>query len=152
MVDHKLYIVGEVIPGLEGSQFTFLGMPIQVPSDLTSSKLSFMAALERMLQAIDNVPVSQSQKLRLFKQGLCPRLLWPFTLHSFPIHLLRINYTTTGNLLSQEIVTSCLFCQSFLTFLPPKRGGLGLPSRISLYKKQQASKQVQLTVADPGFE
>ena len=38
-----------------------------------------------------------------------------------------------------------------ILFLPKKRGGLALPSLVTLYKKQQSSRMVQLfTSEDPG--
>ena len=97
-----------------------------------------------MLQAIDSAPLTCHQKLRLNKQGVCPWLTWPLHVEEFSISFV--------HKMIQPIVTRFLKRWSGLArpanpallFLPVRRGGLGLPSLVTLYKKQQVSRYTQL--------
>ena len=44
-----------------------------------------------MLNAVDQSPVTRRQKLKLYKQGVCPRLNWLLTIEEFPISLIERN-------------------------------------------------------------
>jgi len=56
-----------------------------------------------------------------------------------------------GNQIFEEVGWVAQPSNTTILFLPKKRGGLALPSLVSLYKKQQSSIMVQLfTSDDPG--
>ena len=145
-----LSIGGEYIQPVGDTPFKFLGMHIRIPPDPAAARSSLKSSLESMLQAIDAVPVIRSQRLRLYKQGVCPCLMWPFLVERFPISLFKkviqplvTRYLKKWSGLMRSANTSLLF-------LSPRKGGLGLPSVTTMYKKQQVSRQVQLqTSRDP---
>ena len=84
-MDPSLSIAGEVIPLLEDDSFRFLGMPVRVYSNNQTARTSMKESLKSMLEAVDQVPVTRQQKLRLFKQGICPRLSWLLMVEEFSI-------------------------------------------------------------------
>ena len=150
-VDPGLSIAGEAIPSVDDNSFKFLGMPVRVHNDNTTAKFSLKENLQRMLEVVDQAPVTRQQKLRLFKQGICPRLSWPLLMEDFSITWLERDL--------QPVVTKYLKKWSGLArssntavlFLPSKWGGLALPSVVNMYKKHQSSRMAQLfTSGDPG--
>ena len=83
--DPKLSLADESIPSVGFQPFKFLGMPVKITRNITEAKLSLKKFLERMLVVVEKAPVTRHQKLRLFKQGVCPRLTWPFLVENLPI-------------------------------------------------------------------
>ena len=83
--DPHLCIDGECIQPIGESNFKFLGMLIHVPPNPAAAKISLQVSLETMLKAIDSSPVTSHQKLRLYRQGVCPRLTWSLQIEEFPI-------------------------------------------------------------------
>ena len=76
-VSPTLSISGRVIPPAEDGAFKFLGMLVRVHSSNDDARSALRGSLLQMLTAIDKTPLTHQQKLRLFKQGDCPRLSWP---------------------------------------------------------------------------
>ena len=68
----KLHLGGQDIPFIADNTIKFLGGPIRVPR--TSKYLE--EKLERLLQRVEDIPVTSKQKLLLYKAGICPRLNW----------------------------------------------------------------------------
>ena len=126
-------------------------MHIRVPLDSAAPTSSLKQSLEEMLKAIDAVPVTRNQKLRLYKQGMCPRLTWPLLVNTFPVTFLKkviqpliTRYLKKWSGLTRSANTSLLF-------LSPRRSGLGLPSAMTIYKKQQVCYHIQLqSSSDPA--
>ena len=142
-MDPQLSVDGEVIPSVCDSHFKFLGMPIKVPPNPLAVRNSLKSSTVSMLGAVDSAPVTCHQKLRLYKQGICPRPTWPFLIEEIPVSYIEreLQPLVTGHLkkwcgLAHPANTSLLY-------LPTKRGGMGLPSLTGLYKKQKASCQAQ---------
>ena len=81
-----LSIGGESIQHIGDSPFKFLGMLIRVPPNPSVAKNALKLSVESMLEAIDRVPVTIHQKLRLYKQGMCPRLSWAFLVEDFLLY------------------------------------------------------------------
>ena len=97
-----------------------------------------------MLLAVYKVQVIRSQRLRLYRQGIYPRLTRPLLINSFPIVFFEKEIQPSVTHFLKKCVEFAKQANPALLFLPTKKGGLGLPSVISIYKKQQASKMVQL--------
>ena len=70
----NLSIGGERVSPVEDDSFKFLGMPVRVYSNNITAKTSLQENVQRMLGLIDDAPLTRQQKLRLFKQGVSPRL------------------------------------------------------------------------------
>ena len=140
----SLCINGEKIPPAEPESFKFLGMPVRVYTNNDMARSSLLDTLHRYLAAIDDTPLTRQQKLRLFKFGVCPRLSWPLLVEVFPISWLEreLQPLATRALKKWSGLTSS--SNTSILFLPAKKGGLALPSLVSLYKKLQATKMVQL--------
>jgi len=63
LIDPQLLIDGETIPFIGNNSIKFLGMRIQVPHNTTTTKETLMTNLNRMLQAVDQCPLTSHQKL-----------------------------------------------------------------------------------------
>ena len=142
--DPLLRIDGECIQPIGESNFKFLGMLIHVPPNPAAAKISLQVSLETMLKAIDSSPVTSHQKLRLYRQGVSPRLTWSLQVEEFPISFFEKVLQPRVTRFLKKWSGLARSANPALLFLPPRRGGLGLPSLTALYKKQQVSRHMQL--------
>ena len=150
-VSPTLSISGRVIPPAEDGAFKFLGMLVRVHSSNDDARSALRGSLLQMLTAIDKTPLTRQQKLRLFKQGVCPRLSWPLLVEDFPVTWLERVLQPLATKALKEWAGLARHSNTSILFLPAKRGGLALPSLVRQHKKLQASKMVQLiTSHDPG--
>ena len=100
---------------------------------------------------IDATPLTRHQKLHLFRYGVCPRLSWPLTVEDLPITWLQRELQPLATKTLKKWTGMAGSSNTSILFLPAKRGGLALPSLVSLYKTMQATRYVQLvTSSDPG--
>ena len=147
----NLTIGGERIPVAEDEAFKFLGMPVRLYTSNITARSSLQGTLSKMLTAIDETSLSRQQKLRLFKQGICPRLSWPLLVEDFPITWLERELQPLATKALKKWAGLTKSSNTSILFLPAKKGGLALPSLVSLHKRMQALKMVQLfTSRDPG--
>ena len=80
-VNPNLTLGGEAIPEFDGSW----GMSVWLHINNSTAKTTLVDDLKRMLEAVDKAPVTRQQKLRLYKQGICPRVSWPLLVEEFPV-------------------------------------------------------------------
>ncbi len=144
MIDPKLSINEDSIPPVGDQPIKFLGMTVQVPRDAAGARSALKESLERMLTAVDKAAVSRNQKLRLFKQGICPRLSWHFLVADIPITWFEKEAQPLATRYLKKWAGLARSANTVILFLPAKKGGLGLPSITNLYRKQHLSKQTQL--------
>jgi len=81
--DPCLSLGGQAIPyNIGTSPIKFLGYTIQVPlaTDILRNKL-----LKKMLQQVDEIPVTRHQKLFLYRAAICPRLNWDLAVNDLPL-------------------------------------------------------------------
>ena len=132
-----LSIGGENMQPVGSSAFKFLEMKIRVPPDPADARSSLRESLEAMLRIIDAVPVTRNQKLRLYKQGVCPRLTWPLLVESFPVSFFQkiINPLVTRFLKKWSGLTRS--SNTSLLFFSPRKGGLGLPSVMTISRSSK---------------
>ena len=155
-VNHSLSIGSERIPIAEDESLKFLGMPVRIYSCQCASyngsaRSSLQDTLQRMLTFIDETPVTRQQKLRLFKHGVCPRLSWPLLIEDFTITWLERELQPLATKALKKWAGLARSSNTSILFLPARKGGLAIPSMVSMYKKLQATKMVQLfTSSDPG--
>ena len=146
-----LSIGGESIPPVKDDTFKFLGMPVRVCKNNDTAKASLQENLQRMLTLIDEAPLTRQQKLRLFKHGVCPRLSWSLLVEDLSITWLERELQPLATKALKRWAGLARSSNTSILFLPEKRGGLALPSLVSLYKRQQATRMVQLfTSGDKG--
>ena len=99
-----------------------------------------------MLSAIDEMPLKPQQKLRLFRLGVCPRLSWPLLIEEFPITWLERELQPLATWAGLPRPSNTV-----VIFLPEKKGGFAPPSLVTLYKRMQTTRMIQLlTSHDPG--
>ena len=137
-----LSIGGEVIQHVGDSSFQFLGMHIRVPPNPAAARDALKQSVVSMLKAINGVLVTLHQKLQLYRQGMCPRLMWTFLVEVFPISFFRNVIQPLATHFLKKWSGLARSANPSLLFLSHRQGGLGLPILTPLYKKQQASLQV----------
>jgi len=148
--DPCLSLGGQAISYIGTSPIKFLGYTIQVPlaTDIIRNKL--LDKLKKMLQQVDEIPVTRHQKLLLYRAAICPRLNWDLAVNDLPLSWVTnkleaeaTKYLKKWSGLAKPADTSQLY-------LPKPHGGLGLPAISLLFKKQQISQACQiLTSHDP---
>ena len=108
----------------------------QVPKKYPEEKL------ERLLQRVEDIPVTSKQKLLLYKAGICPCLNWDLGLLQLPISWFESTLEARATHshkkwsgLARSADPSCLY-------LPRAEGGLQLPPLSLLYKNSRFCKLV----------
>ena len=147
----ELSIGGQTIPPVEEGSFKFLGMPVRVSRRNNTARVSIKDNLRRMMGAIDEAPLTRQQKLCLFKYGVCPRLAWPLSLEDLSTTWLERELQPLATRALKKWAGLSRSSNTSILFLPGKKGGLALPSLLSLHRKMQVTRFVQLcTSSDPG--
>ena len=103
-----------------------------------------------LLEKVDKILLSAWQKLLLFKLAICPRLTCDLSVNHFPVSWLEstlqpiaTTFLKRRSGLAKSADTGCLF-------LSKEKGGLHLPSLVTLYKKLQVAKAAAYTCSrDP---
>ena len=150
--DPQLMLAGQTLPFMGNQTIKLLGLPIRIPRDPTIAKVNLKESLDRMLKLVDPCPVTQKQKLKLYKLGICPRLNWPLTIHDFPLTWIEKQPEATATRYLKKWAGLDKPANPNLLYLPKESGGLNLPSLSSLYKQLQVSRQCQLlTSSDTCF-
>jgi len=111
---------------------------------------NLVSKLSVLLEKVDKTLLSAQQKLLLFKLAICPRLTWDLSVNHFPVSWLEstlqpiaTKFLKRWSGLAKSADTGCLF-------LPKEKGGLELPSLVTLYKKLQVAKAAAYTYSrDP---
>ena len=146
-----LSIGNQTIPAVEDDTFKFLGMPVRVSRNNKVARSSIKNDLTRMLNTIDTTPLTRQQKLLLFKSGVCPRLTWPLTVEVLPLSWVERELEPLATRYLKKWTGLTRSSNTSILFLPTRSGGLALPSLVSLYRKAQSTRMVQLmTSRDAG--
>ena len=72
--DPKLTLCGQDIPFIGNTTFRFLGAPVSVHNIHEKVRSDIVTKLESMLSQVDATLVTCRQKLRLYRDAICPRL------------------------------------------------------------------------------
>ena len=81
-IDPMLSLDNQLIP-FASDGIKFLGLQIDVPVDKSLSCKTLVMRLNNMLSKVDVCPLTRKQKLLVYKVGVCPRLVWLFTIAPF---------------------------------------------------------------------
>ena len=81
----QLSLCSEEIPYLENDATLFLGMPVTSIMPTTGHQEFLSAKLLDLLNRVDSSPITTKQKIRLYKDWVCPRLSWGFRVLELPI-------------------------------------------------------------------
>lgn len=149
-IDPRLTLSGQRLPFLGDNTIKFLGLPIQIPQDQSSSRAHVKNLLHKLLTLVDACSVTRKQKLKLYKLGICPRLNWPLTIFTFPSSWVERELEATATRFLKKWSGLAKSANPNMLYLPRSEGGLDLPSLSGLYKRLQVSRQAQLlTSLDP---
>ena len=129
----------------------FLGLVIDVPTDMTTSKQTVMDRLHGMLKKVDACPLTRKQKLLVYKVGVCTRLTWLLTIQEFPISWVEKELDPLVSCFLKKWSGLARSANPAILHLPQKDGGLNLPTMSLLHKQFQVSRRGHLlTSHDPS--
>lgn len=81
----QLSLCSEKIPFLDSDTILLLGMPVTSIMSTTGHQEVLSAKLLDLPNCVDSSPVTTKQKIRLYRDGVCPRLTWGFRVLELPI-------------------------------------------------------------------
>jgi len=103
-----------------------------------------------MLLSVDRALLTRQQKMKLYKQAVCPRLTWLLTVDEYPLTWIERELEVRATRCLKRWAGLAKSANTSLLYLTLKDDGLNLPSISSIYKSLQVSKKCQLlTSADP---
>ena len=138
--DPLVSISNESVSFLGSESFIFLEMPINGNLSDDNFKSSLISKVKTLMRKLDNCPVSCRWKLKLYQNGIFPRLSWYLSLLPLSPSWLQSEL--------DRIVTSYLkkwwkLCRSSCTaifYLFPQNAGFGLPRWSTSFISLQSSK------------
>ena len=133
--DPALTLHNQEIPFIQDKPFKFLGYTIQIPIDNNQAKANLHSKLFRLLQSIDDAPVTGNRSYYSTEQGCVRNLPLTWVIRTLEAAATRHLKRWVG--LARSANPGSLY-------LPKKKGGMGLPSLSILFKKQQVSQACQL--------
>ena len=146
----RLHIAQEMIPYLGNRSTSFLGLPINATLSLDSIKLQLQSKLEKFLTVTDQSPLSRQQKLKIYRNAICPRLTWLLSLADIPLTWVERTLEPPVTKLLKKWCGLSRSADPARIFISKPKGGLDIPSIASCFKKAQVSKYTLLmTAADP---
>ena len=108
----------------------------------TSFRDSISAKLQHLLEKVDSAPVTTKQKVKLYKDGICPHLAWGFRVLELPISWIERELESKANKYLKKWMSIPQGGTTQLLYLPKADGGLALPALSTFYKQQQSSRHV----------
>ena len=142
--DPQLQLCGQTIPFIGSSTFRFLGASVSIHNSQEKARCALLEKLQTLLSRVDATLLTSHQKLRIYRDGISPRLTWDLSTADLPIswvkkHLdsLVVKHLKRWMGLAKSANTSRLF-------LPKSMGGLQLLLISTTYKKLQCAKAASL--------
>ena len=143
-IDPHLKLDGKEIPFLGQTSIKFLGLSISIPRNTNDIRRNLVSLLDKMLKTIDNIPVTRKQKLRLFTDGVCPRLSWLLLTEEFPLSWIETQVQPIATRFIKRWAGLTKSANTALLFLSRSEGGLQIPSITGVYQRLQVSRYAQL--------
>ena len=138
----QLSLCSEEIPYLENDATLFLGMPVTSIMSTTGHQESLSPKLLDLLNRVDSSPITTKQKIRLYKDCVCPHLSWGFRALELPISWVQRELESKAAKSLKKWLQIPQGGNPQLHYLPRADGGLALPALSTLYKQQQSSRHV----------
>ena len=132
--------LSNTIAYLDDGNFRFLGMQINGYLNTSDFKESLKHKVCHLLEKVDQCPASVRYKLRLYQQGIYPRLAWLLCLVPLAPSWVK---SDIGSKVTSYLKKWTNFHRSACTarlYLDQSRGGLGMPCLSACSKILQASK------------
>lgn len=142
--DPKLTLCGQDIPFIGNTTFRFLGAPVSVPNIQEKVRQDIVTKLESMLSRVDASLVTCRQKLRLFRDAICPRLTWDLSITEYPVSWIEKNLDSLITRYLKQWTGLARPANTSRLFLPKSLGGFELPLISTMYKKLQCAKAATL--------
>ena len=142
--DPGLMLDNQEVPFIGSRSIKFLGYRIQIPMDRSEVKTNLQAKLSGLLQRVDEAPVTWKQKLLLYRSGVCPRIAWDLSISHLSSTWVSTTLQAESTRFLKKWVGLAQCANPALLYVPKTKGGMGLPSIVTLWKKQQVSRACQL--------
>ena len=142
--DPSVSISNESVPFLGSESFLFLGMPINGNLSDDNFKSSLISKAKTLMEKLDNCPVSCRWKLKLYQNGIFPRLSWYLSLLPLSPSWLQ---SELDRIVTSYLKKWCKLRRSACTaifYLLPQNAGLGLPRLSTSSISLQSSKSARL--------
>ena len=109
------------IPYLGNKSMSFLGLPINAVHSTDCIKEQLALKLEKFLTVTDRSTLSRQQKLRVYKDAICPRLSWLLSLTDLPLSWVKRmlepqvtkmlkNWCGLSRSADPSVINSCMNC------------------------------------------
>ena len=138
--DPQLSLCGQTIPFIGDTTFKFLGAPVTIHNSQEKARSALLEKLRSMLSKVDATLLTIHQKLRLYRDAICPRLTWDLSTTDFPISWVKKNLDTLAIRYLKRWTGLAKPANTSRLFLPKSKGGLQLPSLSTTFKKLQCAK------------
>ena len=142
--DPQLLLCGQTIPFIGSSTFRFLGTPVTIHNTQEKARSALLQKLQTLLSKVDATQLTSHQKLRLFRDGVCPRLTWDLSTVDLPISWVKENLDSLAVKHLKRWTGLAKSANTSRLFLPKSMGGLQLPSISTTYKKLQCARAASL--------
>lgn len=147
--DPTVSVSGSQIPFLGDDTFKILGMPVNSKLSTLSFKESLKAKVRHLMEKVNSCPVISHLKLRLYSEGVYPRLAWSLSLVPLANSWLRTNIDSIVTYFLKKWTRLHRSACTARLYLEKAKGGLGLPCLSHCSSKLQASKSARfLTSSD----
>ena len=100
--------------------------------------------LESRLSQVDTTLVTCRQKLRLYRDAICPRLTWDLPITDYPISWIEKNLDSLITRYLKQWTGLARPANTSRLFLPKSLGGFEVPLISTMYKKLQCVKAATL--------
>ena len=122
--DPKLFLCGMRIPFIGNTTFRFLGAPMSIHNIQEETRSALSATLESLLSRVDVTLVTCQQKLRLYRDAVCPCLTWDLSIANLPISWVEKNLDAMATRYLKRWTSLTRSPDTSHLYLPKSLGGL----------------------------
>ena len=123
---------------------SFLVLPINALFSIDDVKIQLAQKLEKFITVTDRSPLSCQQKLRVYKDAICPRLFWLLSLSDLPLSWVERMLEPQVTRMLKKWRGLSRSADPSRIYLSKANGGINMPIITSHYKKAQISRYSQL--------
>ena len=131
----NLILSDKMIPYLGNKSVSFLGLPIN--AEMAYIKEQLAQKLKKFLTVTNTSPLSRQQKLRVYKNVICPRLSWLLSLSDLSLSWVESMLESQVTRMLKKWCGLSRQADPSRIYLSKANGGLNMPTITSCYKKAQ---------------